>query len=750
MLALGGTAVALVVTLLALQAWQENRSAGRRIGVYLDADRSDIAIDSVVEGEPADLAGFEPGDVILSIDGIPTETIDDYDPAAEHLRRDRAADFEISRGGRRLVLTVSPGTAFGWTPFLLNLAATLAYLGLGLLALWQNPEDRRAQLLFGFSLAVAVELSLPLRLELVPQWAMLATIFYDLLSGLQMSLELHLASVIPRRYGWYEQRRWLPGAYYGLGLGLGVLTSGSVLLDRIGLRALPWSGDQAQNFFYQWGLTFWAAAVVLILLTQLRQTDNARHHAQALLVLLGVLPWAGFTWFVHVANAAQLTLPPWVGSVESLILLTYPVAVFIAIFRHSLFDIEFVVKRSLVFALVTIAMIVLFYVAFSVATTVFAERAEAGGPPLAALSISMLLLGLLFLPVRRSVQALVDRRLFPERLAMRKRLTELAAELPAQGNLSAMGRHVVHQLCEVFGIASATLLVADPSSGLLVALASTTKDPEQHFGQSFLLEADDPGVRMLMRAGRPMPAAQVAERSRALAQRLHAFGAATAVGLASGRNLTGVLLLGPKVADERLRSEELELLTLFSHMLATVLENVRLFESATFESLTGLLRREAILSALDRELHRARRYRRPLSVGMADIDRFKRVNDEHGHLAGDALLKQVAQVLKGGLRASDAIGRYGGEEFLFILPETDLEGAVQVAEKLRQLVEDLPDLVEDIHDLTVTVSIGIAELEHDSESDMTVRQLIANADSNLMRAKREGRNRVVPHPIAAA
>ena len=749
-LLLAGAATALVALLLGLQAWQESRSAGRRIGIYLETDRDEITVQSVIEGEPADLAGFQPGDLIVAIDDVPTPTVADYDPAAVHLRRARAADFEIVRNDRNLVLRVHPGTAFPWTSFLLNLATTLAYLSLGALALSQSPSDRRAQLLFAFSAAVSVELALPLRLELVPHWALLTTLFYDLLSGLQMSLELHLASVIPVRYEWFQRRRWLPGAYYVVGLGLGVLTSASVLLERLGLSLLPFSGEQAQSFFYQWGLSFWAAAVVAILVAQLRNTDSARHHAQAMLVLLGVAPWALFTWFLHVAGAIALTLPPWVITVESLILITYPVAVFVAIFRYKLLDIEVVVKRSLVFALVTAVMIAVFYLAFSFTTALFADRVESGSLSLAALSVSMLLLGLLFLPVRRTVQSLVDRRLFPERLAMRQRLTELAAELPAQGNLSAMGRHVVTQLCEVFGLASSTLLVADPSSGLLVTLASTTKDPDQHFGQSFLLEPDDPGVRTLQRAGRPLPADQVADRSRALAQRLHAFGAVTAVGLASGRSLTGVLLLGPKVTEDRLRSEETELLTLFSHMLATVLENVRLFESATFESLTGLLRREAILSALDRELHRARRYRRPLSIGMADIDRFKRVNDEYGHLAGDALLKQVAQVLKGGLRASDAIGRYGGEEFLFFLPETDLDGAVQVAEKLRQLVESLPDPVEGTEELTVTVSIGIAELDNDAEPEMTMRQIIANADANLLRAKREGRNRVVPHPVVAA
>jgi diguanylate cyclase (GGDEF)-like protein len=190
-------------------------------------------------------------------------------------------------------------------------------------------------------------------------------------------------------------------------------------------------------------------------------------------------------------------------------------------------------------------------------------------------------------------------------------------------------------------------------------------------------------------------------------------------------------------------SEELELLNLVAQHAATVFENARLFESATYEGLTGLLRREAIFEVLEKELHRALRYQRPLTIGMADLDHFKRVNDTHGHLAGDMLLKRVSVALAAGLRGTDSIGRYGGEEFLLVLPETVIDGATAVAEKVRHLVEETATTMDDGSEVRLTISIGLASIS-DVQGPVTAASLLAVADRALYRAKEAGRNRVEP------
>jgi diguanylate cyclase (GGDEF)-like protein len=207
----------------------------------------------------------------------------------------------------------------------------------------------------------------------------------------------------------------------------------------------------------------------------------------------------------------------------------------------------------------------------------------------------------------------------------------------------------------------------------------------------------------------------------------------------------GVRVASGKEGGRAYPAEELDLLGLPAHHVASVRENARLFEAATYEGLTGLLRREAILEQLDRELERALRYGRPLTIAMADLDHFKQINDRHGHLAGDSLLRHIAAVLAGGLRGTDWIGRYGGEEFLLVLPETGMEGATAVAEKIRHQVQGTPVPLDDRGPpVRVTISIGLAGLSGGpQERKVTGRDLIAAADRSLYEAKHAGRNRVV-------
>jgi diguanylate cyclase (GGDEF)-like protein len=133
-------------------------------------------------------------------------------------------------------------------------------------------------------------------------------------------------------------------------------------------------------------------------------------------------------------------------------------------------------------------------------------------------------------------------------------------------------------------------------------------------------------------------------------------------------------------------------------------------------------------------------------MAMADLDYFKEVNDRYGHLAGDTLLKTISQVASEGLRSTDWIGRYGGEEFLVILPETDILGAVSVAEKIRALVQMTSVPMDDGSVARVTISIGLASLRDLQPRQVrpSARDLIAAADRSLYEAKNNGRNRVFP------
>jgi diguanylate cyclase (GGDEF)-like protein len=157
---------------------------------------------------------------------------------------------------------------------------------------------------------------------------------------------------------------------------------------------------------------------------------------------------------------------------------------------------------------------------------------------------------------------------------------------------------------------------------------------------------------------------------------------------------------------------------------------------ARVDGLTGLANRRASSDALQAEAARAERLGTPLSVVLADLDAFKDVNDAHGHAVGDQVLRTFADVLRETLRESDVAGRWGGEEFLLLLPGADEDGAAQLAERVRDglSARSIPGTAG----LRVTASFGVAERIPDS----TTEQLVGAADGALYRAKRAGRNRV--------
>jgi diguanylate cyclase (GGDEF)-like protein len=165
-----------------------------------------------------------------------------------------------------------------------------------------------------------------------------------------------------------------------------------------------------------------------------------------------------------------------------------------------------------------------------------------------------------------------------------------------------------------------------------------------------------------------------------------------------------------------------------------------IYRMTIIDGLTEAYNSRYFFEFLDREMARCARYRRPLSLVMFDLDHFKKINDTHGHLAGDFVLRELARRLRGRIRKEELLARYGGEEFVVLLPEADHEGAVDFAEQIRCIVEREPFEFEgDV--IPLTISVGVATLSGQPATDAA--QFVKIADDNLYRAKRGGRNRVV-------
>jgi len=213
--------------------------------------------------------------------------------------------------------------------------------------------------------------------------------------------------------------------------------------------------------------------------------------------------------------------------------------------------------------------------------------------------------------------------------------------------------------------------------------------------------------------------------------------------------MLGVLAVERRLQNRMFAESDVGPLFILADYAAIAIANARLFAAVQLASitdgLTGLFNRRHVMLLAEREFHRTRRFNRPLSAIMLDIDHFKRVNDTHGHAAGDQVIAEIARRISAGVRNIDVAGRYGGEEFVLLLPETALAGSGMLGNRLRQAIAATP-VATVAGPLPITASLGVATAEPDVPDAAT---LIARADSALYNAKEAGRNRIAAYGLPA-
>lgn len=222
--------------------------------------------------------------------------------------------------------------------------------------------------------------------------------------------------------------------------------------------------------------------------------------------------------------------------------------------------------------------------------------------------------------------------------------------------------------------------------------------------------------------------------------RAHIEGSFVAIPARFGGQRIGVLSFGRRRVDA-FEAGYIDFLQIVTNHVSMVVRNARLYERmrelATQDDLTGLANRRHLLQRMEHEFRRHKRFGTPMAVLMVDVDHFKRFNDKHGHTVGDVVLQRVARALEHSVRDVDVVGRYGGEEFAIVLPNTTATSAVLVADKVREAVAEHCSGDEVIGPVTISVGVGSA-----SEAVDSVTGVIDVADQALYRAKSSGRNRV--------
>jgi len=222
------------------------------------------------------------------------------------------------------------------------------------------------------------------------------------------------------------------------------------------------------------------------------------------------------------------------------------------------------------------------------------------------------------------------------------------------------------------------------------------------------------------------------------------LGVQVLIGIRTEQNTEAILALGEKKSGDMYSATDLRLLELVAPQMAIALENARLYEQAITDGLTGLYHHRYFHIRLSEELARAQRYELPLSLIMMDLDYFKRINDEHGHQAGDKVLIELSKLIKENVRSCDIVGRYGGDEFVILLPVVGKANKKDYQQTNNQIIERLKKVIEgyEFTEMRLKLKASLGVVVYDGKAKTTPDELIKNADKLLYKAKNSGRNAI--------
>jgi diguanylate cyclase (GGDEF)-like protein/putative nucleotidyltransferase with HDIG domain len=311
-------------------------------------------------------------------------------------------------------------------------------------------------------------------------------------------------------------------------------------------------------------------------------------------------------------------------------------------------------------------------------------------------------------------------------------------------NLEQLSREMLPAIAKSLNITQATLLFQEnPTSDYTVQFTSP-EELQLKLARTIRFAPDSPIVEWLSKKSRPLSTDQLdtVPELKGLWQiekeQVQNSGFGLVHPISSRGNLIGLLGLGRKKNGKLYGHDDIELVSSVANQTGIIIENAQLYTQATTrantDELTGLYNHRHFHERLEQEIARASRYGAAFSLIILDIDLFKAYNDIHGHLAGDQMLRRISQAIQDSIREFDLAFRYGGEEFAVMLPETRLDDAFKVAERIRKTIEAKTSF----RDIPVTASLGIASWPNDG---VMKEEIIQRADSALYRAKQTGRNR---------
>jgi len=444
--------------------------------------------------------------------------------------------------------------------------------------------------------------------------------------------------------------------------------------------------------------------------------------------------------FIYSAFSIRMVIPPTpafpfehVGHLGNALVVTYVIT------KYKLLDVRLLIRKGLAYSLISVLITALFLLMlYGVHYFIQGWSTSAN---LAAIFTMALLMAWIFNPLRMAIQRVVDKLFYGESYDYRQMVLSFARRMSSVLDLTELAEAMLQPITKALGASQVSLLLSD-DDGFSSQFAERLVESEPV--TQIKLNKESPVVVWLTREEKPLSREHidVSPEFKVLPEEerrsLDALGIELLCPIKSKAGLVGILTLSKRRAGGSYSSDDMDLLMTVVTEAGVVIENAQLYsrarERAHTDELTGLFNHRYFHERIDEEISRCSRFGDIFSLLFVDMDLFKAYNDIYGHLAGDDMLKQIGNYVKGSIRSIDMAFRYGGDEFTVILPQASLEDAYKVAERIRKRIE----VEMDSKGAPLTCSFGIASWPTDG---VMREEIIQAADAALYCAKQMGRNR---------